>query len=104
MAERRIPATDDHQLELLTELQERRIIRAHRQEAVRDEANSLMRVVCMIVGRSADDHQGLSHHLTWISELHMRALFVEMFTILAEEEMDGGLEADIWRQVSAYTV
>lgn len=63
-----------------------------------------MRVVCMIVARYADDHQGPSRHLTWLCELHMRALTVEMFTILAEEEMDGELEADLASSFGLHSV
>lgn len=37
MAEHRIIALDDHQLELLMELRERQTIRAYREEAIRDE-------------------------------------------------------------------
>ncbi|KAJ5922067.1 hypothetical protein N7516_009770 [Penicillium verrucosum] len=38
VAEHRIPARDDHQLELLIQLRERHTIRAYREEAIRDEA------------------------------------------------------------------
>lgn len=85
VTERRILAPDEHQLELLTELQQRRTMRAHRQEAIRDLANSIIRIVCLIVARYADNHEGPPRHFMWILEVQMRALIIEIFANLTED-------------------
>ncbi|KAJ5192365.1 hypothetical protein N7449_008507 [Penicillium cf. viridicatum] len=99
VAENRIPVPDDHQLELLAELRERRTIRIDRQEEIRDQATTIMRVVCFIVARYAHGHQGPCRQFLWMLEFQMRVLIVEMITLLAEEEFDRQLEEETWDRV-----
>lgn len=99
VAENRILVLDDHQIEVLAELRERRTIRINRQEEIRDQATTIMRAVCFIVARYAHGHQGPSRQFLWMLELQMRVLTVEMITLSAEEEFDSQLEEETWDRV-----
>lgn len=99
VAESRIPAPDDHQLELLTEVRDRRAMSSPSGRHPGRGKFNHTRAVCLIVARYADNHQGPSRHFMWILELQMRALIIGIFALLAEDEIDGQLEAEIWCEV-----
>lgn len=100
MANNRISTPDNYQLELLTQLRERRAIRAHRPELIRAQATCIMRTACLVVALYSHGVQGASLEFIWISEFALRGLIFEMMALPAEEEIDQQVEEEMWAQIN----
>ncbi|KAJ5922066.1 hypothetical protein N7516_009769 [Penicillium verrucosum] len=92
----RIPVPDDSQLELLSEIRERRTTRLDRLEDIWQQAMIAIRI---IVSSYAHDYQGPSREFLGMLEVELQTLIIEMISLSAEEGYDLRLEEETWDQV-----
>lgn len=90
---------DDERLELLAQIRGRRTLRTQWRRQIMDEASGIMRFVCLIVARYASVYQAPSRHFLWTLELRMTVLINQMLNLLAEEEVDCGVEEAVRRRM-----
>ncbi|KAJ5962912.1 hypothetical protein N7501_007853 [Penicillium viridicatum] len=90
---------DNEQLELLSQLQERREMRNHHRHAIMHEASLIMCDAHRVIARYYTAHQAPSRHALLSLELRLAFLLYEMLRLSAEDAIDRGLEEEIWDYV-----
>ncbi|KAJ5922065.1 hypothetical protein N7516_009768 [Penicillium verrucosum] len=83
---------DEYQLELLSEIQERRTARLARLEEIQQRATTVIRDLRVLVARYARGYQGPYRQFIWMLEHELRTIIIEIIALSAEEEIDRQIE------------